>query len=197
MRSKFDKKMLARKALHGLGALILVILSIFRVTVTQLVIIVMLTLYIISESLRLSGRSLPLFNQITHLGSTKEEREGIVTAPIWFALGILITISFFTIDIAAIGVLTLTIGDPIAAIIGQTIDKIHPIPFNRSKSIEGTLAGYIIATILCSIITHPLPSIIGCATGMIVETLPIPVNDNLTIPLASSITGSIVLSLLV
>jgi dolichol kinase len=184
-----NRKTLARKALHALGSLILAIQALLGLTVAQLVILAMLVLYTASEILRLSGRSLPLFAPITRIGSTEKERRGIITSPIWFALGTLITLTLLPTRAATIGVLTLTLGDPTAALIGQTIKRRHPIPINRSKTIEGTLTGYATATLVCSLLTDPLASALGCAAGMIAEALPLPINDNLTIPLTASVTG--------
>lgn len=65
----------------------------------------------------------------------------------------------------------------------------HPYPFNESKSIEGTLAGLLVAVLACAFFTDPITSIIGCTTGMIVEASPIPINDNLTIPIISSLAS--------
>jgi dolichol kinase len=151
----------------------------------------MLTIYSASEVLRLSGRNLPLFAHITHIGSTEEERRGIVSSPIWFALGILTTISLFPMEYAVIGVLTLTIGDPVASLVGQSIKNRHQYPFNRSKSVEGTLTGFSVALLVCSLLSDPVISLIGCLGGMIIEALPIPLNDNLTIPLLSALTSMV------
>ena len=185
------RKTLVRKAIHSLGALILLIQLLYGVKIAQLVIVVMIMLYLVSETLRLSGKRLPLFALVTHMGSTEEERMGVVTAPIWFGVGILITITLFSLDLATIGVITLTIGDSIAAITGQVTKNRHPIPFNNKKSVEGTLVGYVVSMLICSVLIDPFPSIFGCAAGMVVEALPLRINDNLSIPIVSSFTALI------
>jgi len=188
-RRSITKEVLMRKAVHSVGAFILVILALFGLSKAQLVILSMTILYLASEYLRLSGRSLPFFSWLTRLASSEYEQRGVVMAPIWFALGVLSTITLFPFKYALIGVLTLSIGDPVASLVGLSVENRHPYPFNESKSIEGTLAGLLVAVLACSFFTDPITSIIGCTAGMIVEASPIPINDNLTIPIVSSLAS--------
>jgi dolichol kinase len=188
-RMSITKEVLMRKAVHSVGAFILVILALFGLSKAQLVILSMTMLYLASEYLRLSGRSLPFFSWLTRLATSEDEQRGVVMAPIWFALGSLSTITLFPFKYALIGVLTLSIGDPVASLVGLSVKNRHPYPFNESKSIEGTLAGLLVAVLTCAFFTDPITSIIGCTTGMIVEASPIPINDNVTIPIISSLAS--------
>jgi dolichol kinase len=178
-----------RKAVHSVGAFILVILALFGLSKAQLVILSMTTLYLASEYLRLSGRSLPFFSWLTRLATSEDEQRGVVAAPIWFGLGSLTTITLFPFKHALIGILTLSIGDPVASLVGLSVENRHPYPFNESKSIEGTLAGLSVAVLACAFFTDPVTSVIGCTAGMLVEASPIPINDNLTIPIISSLAS--------
>lgn len=188
-KNRSIRELLLRKALHSSGAFILAIQSFFGLQKAQLVILIMVILYVSSEYLRLSGRGLPLFTPVTQTASSQAEQRGIVAAPIWFALGTLISITLFPFRFATIGVLTLTIGDTVASLVGQSIRNRHPYPFNRSKSVEGTLAGFLAAFAVCSFLVDPLTSFVGCLTGMIVEALPVPLNDNFTIPILTSLAS--------
>jgi dolichol kinase len=182
------RETLARKGLHSLGAFILVIMDRFGLTAAQAVTIAMLCLYALSEHLRRSGGELPLFTSVTRAATSESDREGVVSAPIWFALGTLTSITLFPPGFASVGVLTLAVGDPVAALVGQFVGR-HPNPLNGSKSVEGSLAGFIAATLACSIFTDPATSVVGCLVGMLVEALPLPLNDNLTIPILSSLSS--------
>lgn len=182
------RETLARKGLHSLGAFILVILDRLGLRAAQAVIIVMLGLYALSEYLRVSGGGLPLITSVTRAATSESDREGVVSAPIWFALGTLTSIILFPPGIATIGVLTLAVGDPVAALVGRFAGR-HPNPLDGSKSVEGSLAGFIAATLVCSMFTDPVTSVAGCLVGMLVETLPLPLNDNLTIPILSSLSS--------
>ncbi|MCW3978545.1 MAG: SEC59/DGK1/VTE5 family protein [Candidatus Bathyarchaeota archaeon] len=182
------REILTRKGLHSLGAFILVILDRFGLRAAQAVIIVMLGLYAISELLRRSGGDLPLFTSITRAATSESDREGVVSAPIWFALGTLLSITLFPFRYATIGVLTVSVGDPVAALAGQFLGR-HPNPLNRSKSVEGSLAGFAASALICSLLTDPAISVVGCLVGMIVEALPLPMNDNFTVPILSALSS--------
>lgn len=181
--------MLLRKAIHSSGALTVLFMTFFGLFNTQLLIITMMVLFILSEYLRLKGESLPIFTRITCSMALGIEKTSIVTTPIWYALGVLLTITFFPFRYALIGVLTLTLGDVVASLVGQSLADKHSYPFNKSKSIEGTLAGFSVAVLTCSIFIDPYISLIGCLVGMIVEVLPLPFNDNITVPFFSSLAS--------
>ncbi len=183
----FGKEVFMRKALHVAGVSILIFLTFFGLFKTQLVIIIVLILYLSSEYLRSSGRSLPFFTLTTRLASTELERTSIVTTPIWYASGILLTITLFPPKYAFIGVLTLSLGDPVASLVGLLIKNKHFYSFNKAKSLEGTLAGFSVALLASSLFIDPFIAMIGCSAGMLVEALPSPLNDNVTIPISSSL----------
>jgi dolichol kinase/phosphoserine phosphatase len=188
-RKGFVKEILLRKAVHSLGALTLVFIHFFGLYKTQLLIIAMMCLFIYSEYLRLRGMGLPLFTWLTRLMALGIERTDIVTTPIWYALGVLTTITFFPFKYAVIGVLTLTIGDVVASLVGQSLDDKHSYPFNKSKSIEGTIAGLLITVFICSFFTDHYFLLLGCLVGMIIEVIPLSINDNLSVPFFSSLAS--------
>jgi dolichol kinase len=191
------REVLLRKGVHSFGSLILVIATIYGTPAAQTVIAFMTALYLASEYLRLSGRSLPMFTWLTSLASSKTEQERVVDAPIWFALGVLITLTFFPFEHAVVGVLALTIGDPTASIVGLLMKDRHQIPFNTSKSMEGTIAGFCVSTIVCLLFVEPVTVILGCAGGMIAEALPLKLNDNFTVPIAAALTINILKTVLI
>ena len=180
-------EVLVRKVTHSLGALILVVTAVFGLPMAQLAIVSLTALYLVSEFLRLSGRSLPLLTPLTRYASSGAEQRGVVATPIWFALGALITLTVFPFEYALIGVLTLTIGDPVASLVGLSTRSRHPVPFNESKSIEGTLAGLCASTIACALFADPLYSVVGCTVGMLAEATPLRLNDNFTVPIVSAL----------
>ena len=182
---------LMRKLIHVLGFFTLVAISWLGLGVTKFLIGNVLVLYLLSESLRLSGRELPLFTSITRLASSVVERRNIVTTPVWYALGILLTISLFPFRYAVIGVTTLTVGDPVASAAGHLFDGSTRYHFNKAKSLNGSLAGLTAALIVCLILFGPSPLLLGCLAGMLVESLPLPLNDNITIPISASLTSLI------
>ena len=191
-RKTIGAEVLMRKSIHILGAFTLIAAAYLGLATIQTLIATILVLYMYSESLRLSGGDLPIFTHITRYASKEVERTSVVTTPIWYALGILLTISLFPFRNAAIGVLTLTLGDPTASIIGYTINGSNPYSFNKAKSLNGSLAGSAAALAVCLIVLGPSYALLGCLAGMFVEALPLPLNDNITIPVSASIASILI-----
>jgi len=100
-----------------------------------------------------------------------------------------LTVFLFPIHIAVPALLFLTVGDSIAALVGQAF------PFGKIgvKSLTGTFSGIIISTIVAISVNQVLPFeliFFGATISMIIEVLPIPLNDNVTIP----VTGGLAMS---
>ncbi len=111
------------------------------------------------------------------------ELKGNLTGATWVIVGSLITILLFTKYVAVIVLIFMSLGDTAAGLIGQKFGK-HKV---GNKSWEGFFAGLIICFIVA--INFPyLPlkiSLIGALVAMIMELLPIPLDDNFKIPLGS------------
>jgi dolichol kinase len=114
--------------------------------------------------------------------------EGL-TGATWLLFGSTITLYLFPIQIAVPSLLFLTVGDAFAAIIGKGI----PVGKIGDKHLSGTIAGIVTSCAIALWINQHLPGeiiILSSVASMLVEVAPIPMNDNLTIPL----TGGLVMS---
>ena len=111
------------------------------------------------------------------------ELKGHLTGATWVLIGSLISILLFTKYVAIIALIFMSLGDTVAGLIGQKYGK-HKV---GNKTWEGFLAGLIICIIVA--INFPfLPlkiSLVGALVAMIMELLPIPLDDNFKIPLGS------------
>ena len=111
------------------------------------------------------------------------EQKGHLTGATWVLIGSLISILIFTKYVAIIALIFMSLGDTAAGLIGQKFGK-HKV---GKKTWEGFLAGLIICFIVA--INFPfLPlkiSLVGAFVAMIMELLPIPLDDNFKIPLGS------------
>jgi dolichol kinase len=85
----------------------------------------------------------------------------------------------------------LTLGDGTAKIIGKTFGK-TAYPYNKAKKLEGTLAGVMASTLGCLIFISPFKAIMISIVSMLIESIPLPINDNIVIPL---IAGSLLVIL--
>jgi len=117
----------------------------------------------------------------------ENESKGRITGATWLLISSFITIALYPIEIAVPSLIFLTIGDAFAAIIGQTF------PFGRinGKTLGGSLGGLVLSLLVIIPTIQNINIgilILGGVSAMTVELLPIPINDNLTIPI---ISGSI------
>lgn len=154
----------------------------------QLVILILLTtlLYLISELSRIIGKSMPIFTAITEYAAVKLEPYEFTVAPIFYALGITLSLTIFPPHIAYPSIAVLTLGDGFASILGKKLGKTS-YPFNKAKNLEGSLSGFIFAFLGSTLFTTPFRAFIAAAAGMTVESLPTPIDDNLLVPLTTAI----------
>ncbi|MDH5794625.1 MAG: hypothetical protein OEZ24_00815, partial [Candidatus Bathyarchaeota archaeon] len=178
---------LVRELIHIGGFLVsLVCVHLFgRYTVATLVLLVT-SLYTISETGRMFGRSLPPITYITSSATGESEFQEFVASPIFYALGIVMSIILFPEPICYVSVTVLTLGDGFAAVLGEKFGR-SPVPFNKTKNLEGTAGGFLVAFMGSLLFTNPFLALVASAAGMFAEVLPLPVNDNLTVPLASGL----------
>jgi dolichol kinase len=87
---------------------------------------------------------------------------------------------------AAIAVILMFgLGDGFATYVGTTHGK-HKLPWNKNKTMEGTLG--FMAGAMCAIFIMPVPAVfLGAVLGAIVESLPLKLNDNITLPVVLSL----------
>jgi dolichol kinase len=111
------------------------------------------------------------------------EMDGKLTGATWVMIGAVITITLFSKPVAIIALIFMSLGDTAAGLIGQRFGK-HKI---GDKTWEGFFGGLIICIIIA--LNFPfLPltvSLIGAISAMIMELIPIPLDDNFKIPLGS------------
>jgi phosphoserine phosphatase len=149
-------------------------------------IFVVTVVYIISELARVQGFNVPVTSTITWNAAITPEIYEFVTAPIFFAVGIILALVVFPIPVGYAAIAILTLGDGFASLFGKKLGR-HVFPYNRGKMVEGTFFGFLFAFAGAWFFVGPLKALIGAALGMFVETLPAPINDNLTIPILSGL----------
>lgn len=178
-----------REAIH-LSGILVPFFSIYLATpfTTAFLISVVTLIYIASEFARIEGINFPVISEITRKAATKPEIHEFITPPIFFAVGIILTLLLFPEPISYASVAVLALGDGAATLFGTKFGK-RAIPFNKGKRIEGTIFGFGFAVLGALLfIGNPSKASIGAAVGMLIETLPTPLSDNLTIPLTAGLT---------
>ncbi len=134
------------------------------------------------------------FKRYLNIMLKPEEINGSWTGATWVFAGAFLTILIFPKTIAILALLYMGFGDTLAALVGKSIG--HPIL--GAKSIEGFFAGLAI----CLILAWFFPAIpwavriVGAVIAMIVELFPIPIDDNLRIPVFSALAMVFMLAVL-
>jgi phosphoserine phosphatase SerB len=176
-----------RETIH-IGSFLLSFICIYlfgNVMVASLILFIA-ALYTLSEIVRIQGVNIPILSSITWKAANKTELYEFAAAPIHFALGIAISLLIFPAPIRYVAITILTLGDGSAHIFGMKLGR-TPLPFNKGKNIEGTLFGFLFAFLGAMIFVDPARALVAAAVGMLIEALPLPINDNLTMPLASGL----------
>ncbi len=125
------------------------------------------------------------------------EREGVIDelpgkGVLSFFFGRLLVLLLFgsRIEVACAAIIILALGDSFSTLTGIRFGR-HKIFYNREKSIEGTIGGFVPAFVGAMIFVSPETALLGAFTGMAVESLPLKTEDNITIPVVSGFFMSI------
>jgi len=186
-RPTLSKNEVLREAIHiGSFSIPFICMYILNSFIISLLILLVTVLYIVSEFLRIRGTNLPITSTITRNTARQPELHEVATAPVFFALGIILSLILFPTPINYVLITILTLGDGFAAVFGETLGR-TVIPLNKGKTVEGTVFGFIFAFSGALLFVNPTKALIGATIGTLVEILPLPINDNLTIPLTTGL----------
>ena len=101
----------------------------------------------------------------------------------YLALGVLLAALLFPRPVAVAAMGYLILGDGLAGLVGRSFGR-RSLAFG--KSLEGTLAGLAANLVVGALTVHELPAVLlGAGVASAVELLPLPLDDNLAIPLVS------------
>ena len=180
-----------REDIHASGFFVPVIATLIGVPIVGVLIFAIAVIYTISEFWRLEGKEFSIISAITRHAASQSELNGFAAAPLYFAFGILFTLLVFPHPASYAAIAMFCLGDSVASLFGGFIST--SLPFNKGKTWEGSLAGFFFAFLAGTFFVSPLLAFIGAAIAMTVEVLPLPVNDNVLVPV---VTGA-VLTLLI
>ncbi len=142
-------------------------------------------LALLVEGLRLHYA--PLQRLIGRLVAVKEKETTGISASSYLLLGALVAFIIFPVEIAVAAVLFVAVADPIASVVGEHWGRLKV----GVKSVEGSLA-FLAAALMVGLALAGAgkgPVVAVAAAGAIAaataELLPLPVDDNLTVPLLS------------
>ena len=174
---------LLRKSIHFAG-LILPVIYFFLDKPTMLIFVGVLTGIVVAIELMkwLSPRFGDFFFQIFAPMLRIHERKGAITGATYYVISTFLCILFFGKTLAIVCIFFMVLGDLAAALIGRMWGRTKLI---GSKSLEGSAACFIVCVAIALVKLHPVIAIVGALVATIVEMLPVPIDDNLTVPLVS------------
>lgn len=132
---------------------------------------------------------------LKYFGVLLRERESShVTGATYLLLSSLLVFLVFDRGVAILSLFFLALGDPVAALVGERFGRRRVF----GKSLEGALAflatalilGLTLGTVQLGL-SFPVV-LLGAASAALIEVLPIPLDDNVTIPLLSGALMSLV-----
>ncbi|KON32170.1 hypothetical protein AC478_01135 [miscellaneous Crenarchaeota group-1 archaeon SG8-32-3] len=185
-RSLPSKNDIIRETIHASGFFVPLLAVLVGVYPVALMTCIVSLLYSLSELLRMNKKNLPVISAITRNAASPAELYEFTAAPLYFAVGILLTLLLFPAPISDAAIAIFALGDSTASLFGGLISK-KPLPFNKGKTLEGSIVGFFFAFLAGAFFISPALALIGAAVAMIIESLPLPVNDNILIPLGTGL----------
>lgn len=136
-----------------------------------------------------TGWGRQLFRDIFGQIAGRKEEEG-PNASFFYAISLFVTVLLFEPRIAMGAIISLAVGDPVAGIVGTILGRVRI----KGKAIEGAVANLVASFFLINLLVpSPWIALAGATAGAIVELVHIPkVDDNLSVPIVSGLTMTIV-----
>jgi len=161
--------------------------------IASIVMVIFTLIFIFFDFLRLKSNFISSFFALFFNKMLKDhELKGELTGATWVMISSTIVISIFSKNIAVLSLLFLSIGDTISGLFGKSFGRIKI----GKKTLEGFLAGFS-SCLIIAYLYKPLPlhiTVFGAFFGMLIEILPLPFDDNLKIPITSSLIMSLLMS---
>ncbi len=182
------RRELLRKSIHLLIGFVPVMAFLLGRGVTLGILGAGTVFYTVAESLRLSGRPVPLISRVTEQASRSRDAGKFVLGPITLGLGAMLALLIYPDPAASIAIYALAFGDAAASVIGK-FAGMRRIPGTRGKTVEGGF-GCFVAVLLVAI--HygipPLVAVPVALLGAVTELLPLRDMDNLALPLITGLS---------
>ena len=123
----------------------------------------------------------------------REEEASRLTGTSYMLIASLIAFLVFPRDVAVLALSFLAVGDAVATIVGKQVGKRKLL----GKTLEGDLACFVSCLVIGFIFHYAglnislLTILVGSVGATIAEAVPLPINDNLTMPLVAGLVMTV------
>jgi len=166
----------------------LVIGSMFFLKFTSLILVLfcILLLFLVGWALERVGVETMLSRSYTLKRVKDFTKSSHYEAGSYWLLSSLLILLLFNINIAYASILILAFGDTAAGFVGRNMGQLKN-PLNKKKTIEGSLAFFATSLFAAMLFVSTPTAIIVAFVVAIIESLPLKINDNLTVPLSAGL----------
>ncbi len=186
-----------RKLVHGLFGIPVSVFVFFvpRTFAIYFSISLIIFLFAISAIIR-NGIYVPLISEILAIFERKKDmREFPLKGTLYFLIGSFITMLLYEKTVASAAIIILALGDCFSTLVGKPFGKTKHA-HNNGKSVEGSIAGFVVAFTGALFLVSPKVALVGSFAGMFVESLDIKIfgiaiDDNFSIPIICGLVMSL------
>lgn len=180
------RKELLRQLIHASGVFIVILSYFFKPDALIIISIAVLVLVLILFQIH-KKHHIFFFSYIFRRCTRQDDERGFI----YFFIGIILTLIIFQFNmpIANAAILILLFGDSASTIIGRRWGK-HIIPFQNEKTLEGSLAFFLVGLAVALTQVPFLTAFSGVIFGALTEAYS-PIDDNITIPLICALVMSL------
>jgi phytol kinase len=146
-----------------------------------------------TDLLRLSDKRLRRFFLQLFRSMIRRHEEEHLLGSTYFMIAALLSVIAFEKMIAISALTFLVLGDTAAAFVGKKYGR----PTYWGKSIQGSAACFVVClTIGSLILSNPLVALAGALTATVAEALPVPMDDNMRVPIFSGLAMQVIAQLI-
>ncbi len=182
-----------RKSIHFSGIFFLPIL-LWRRDVFVSLLTLFLIAYLLVEICARRGVRIPILSALTERCKRPSEQGRLSRGALFLVISGIVTPYLFGSAAAALGLAQVFVADTVSTLVGMQWGTVK-LPYSEGKSWAGSIAFFLSAFFLGLYFTAWPKTLLLAAVGAILESLPIPEADNLTIPLAVGLAARFGLSI--
>lgn len=148
---------------------------------------------VVLDLLRLSDQRLRRFFLQLFRSMIRRHEEEHLLGSTYFMIAALLSVIAFEKMIAISALTYLVLGDSAAAFVGKKFGR----PTYWGKSVQGSVACFLVCLTIGSVVlSNPWVALTGALTATLAEALPVPMDDNMRVPILSGLAMQVMAQIL-